>query len=223
MGMIGAGKNIGGMGAVPGAEALKKPKLANAVKAKMAANAAAEKKATKTAPETDKSNISNGKEASSVKNVSFVDSEIMARDTTGPTPEELKWAVNLEKKVVQGYSPTEAEQERYTDIYDRYQNSDAEKSEPGLLGGLKHAAAEVGEFIGEIADDIVETFNSITDRIGRFFSGKEAPETVSQKELDWALGLEHKVKASGYQPTAEDIEKYTDIANRLQAQFKAAE
>lgn len=44
----------------------------------------------------------------------------------------------------------------------------------------------------------------------------EKGDPVSQAEIDWAMALEDKV-IKGYQPSAKEVEKYTDIAARLTA------
>ncbi len=45
-------------------------------------------------------------------------------------------------------------------------------------------------------------------------SPPEPVNPVSQKEIEWALALENKVK-NGYQPTKKETDKYQDIAQRL--------
>ncbi|PIQ25507.1 hypothetical protein COW36_20905 [bacterium (Candidatus Blackallbacteria) CG17_big_fil_post_rev_8_21_14_2_50_48_46] len=68
------------------------------------------------------------------------------KPATSPAPvtqAELDWAVQLEKAVTNGYQPNTQEQEMYTEIYKRYQSSQAEasaqteKASPSVESGEK--------------------------------------------------------------------------------------
>ncbi len=43
-----------------------------------------------------------------------------------------------------------------------------------------------------------------------------AGEPLTQADIDWAMQLQHRVQYQGYQPTQQEINRYTDIYNRQQ-------
>lgn len=115
-------------------------------------------------------------------------------DAKPPTKAELKWARELESQVTQGYQANPKEVAKYEDIYQRLQASQPpiENSKPSLKDKLSPVKPTP--------------------------TPKEVPSpnaNVSKQEMNWAIQLEEKVK-QGYQPNAKEIDKYTDIAQRLQ-------
>lgn len=44
--------------------------------------------------------------------------------------------------------------------------------------------------------------------------GESAP--LTQADIDWAMQLQHRVQYQGYQPTQQEIDRYTDVYNRQQ-------
>lgn len=108
----------------------------------------------------------------------------------GVTQNELDWAVNLQNKFSQGYKPTQQEQDKYTEIFNRYQSS--------------------GQ---NIISDQPQNTQAPTNPSLETTSSSGAP---TQEEVTWAANMQTRV-GSGYKPTQQEVDQYTDIYNRYQA------
>ncbi|PIQ24711.1 hypothetical protein COW36_23330 [bacterium (Candidatus Blackallbacteria) CG17_big_fil_post_rev_8_21_14_2_50_48_46] len=112
------------------------------------------------------------------------------------TQEELDWASQMQDRIVQGYRPSQAEADRYNDIYTRYQSQPAN---PGTAPS-QPAKPEKPAYDPGVSAPVVED------------------KTVSQEELQWAMDLQKRIDTQGYRPTQHEIARYTDIYTRYQAQ-----
>jgi len=111
------------------------------------------------------------------------------------TQGELNWAVQLQDKIAQGYQPTPAEAEKYTDIYNRYEN--------------------------QAADPVQVQPQNPPEPVAPVYNPGTTPQvkidnSVSQEELQWAVDLQSRIDNQGYRPTQQDIVRYTDIYNRYE-------
>lgn len=109
------------------------------------------------------------------------------------TQEELDWASQMQDRILAGYRPTQAEADRYTDIYTRYQ------SQPVNPGNAPAKPEKPAYDPGVTAPVVVDN-------------------TVTQQELQWAMDLQKRIDTQGYRPTQHEIARYTDIYTRYQAQ-----
>jgi len=113
--------------------------------------------------------------------------------------QELQWAVDLQHRVdTQGYRPTQQDIVRYTDIYHRYQASQAEAA--------AQAAAQ-----------------PLPVQVQPTQPGAHAPTQpqqpvrnpgASHDEVQWARRLESRV-SQGHQATPEEIARYNEIQLKL--------
>lgn len=105
----------------------------------------------------------------------------------GVTQTELNWAVQLQDKFSQGYKPTDQEQAKYTDIFNRYNASGQNVVADNAGGG--------------------------TSNVGSTSPTTQSSGAPTQEEVDWAANLQQRV-GTGYQPNQQEVAKYTDIFNR---------
>lgn len=101
-----------------------------------------------------------------------------------PSKQEMNWAMELEKKVMQGYQPTSQEIEKYTDIAERVAElpEDGERSVKGLLDYPKDVLMGLANFSHKsFAKNLMETARSAQD-VSDSFSG--AWEGLRQGRLD---------------------------------------
>lgn len=114
--------------------------------------------------------------------------------TTAPgaplTQADIDWAMQLQHRVqYQGYQPTQAEIDRYTDIYNRQQAPAPAAQQP---------AAPVAPAAPTAPQQ------------------PAAPTAPSAEDIQWAQQLQTAVQ-QGYQASEAEIARFTDIYNRLQA------
>lgn len=163
------------------------------------------------------------------------------------TQAEVDWAVNLMNKVSQGYSPTGAESRKYEQIYNAIQQgkgpqkkndvaptqstkpatqTNPKNNTPPTQAELKWASdleakvsqgynptqAEKDKYTG-----IFERYKSSSVKPSESTTPKQNTGKPTQAELKWAQDLETKVNEQGYEPSQAEIDKYTDISNRLNA------
>ena len=106
------------------------------------------------------------------------------------TQEELNWALALQDKVTnQGYQPTQQEMAAYTDIFTRYQSSQAIQT-PTATPQQPQVNTTNNQFVTVDANS-------------------------SDPQLQWALNILDRFRL-GYQPTDEEMRKYEEIIARFQ-------
>lgn len=144
--------------------------------------------------------------------------------------DEIAWAQKLEAQIKQGYQPTAKEVARYEAIFDRLQaQSQAEvKPAPVSQEDLDWAMAletKVKQGYQPTAKDVAR-YEAIYERVKTQNTAKPEPVApvtppaaapVSQEDLQWAADLMTKVQ-QGYDPSAKEVERYTRIYERYQAQ-----
>lgn len=167
-----------------------------------------------------------------------------AAQTTSQAPqvtqEEIKWALEMEEKVKQGYQPTEQEVQTYKALENKLkaqasapaqqtvQTAQVASSAPAPSQEELQWALQMEEKVKQgykPSDQETATYQAIFQKLA---ASQQAPantsapavKPVSQEEIQWALELEAKAK-QGYQPTPEETSKYQDMAHRLQAQKQA--
>ncbi|MBT9548516.1 MAG: peptidoglycan-binding protein [Candidatus Sericytochromatia bacterium] len=111
------------------------------------------------------------------------------------TQEELDWATQMQDRIIKGYRPNQAEADRYTDIFNRYQSQPANPGTPPAPPKPEKPAYDPGVTAPVVVDN-----------------------TVSEQELQWAMDLQKRIDTQGYRPTQHEIARYTDIYTRYQAQ-----
>lgn len=115
------------------------------------------------------------------------------------TQEELDWALKMQERILAGYRPSQAEADRYTDIYNRYQ------SQPANPGQTPPTKSEKPAYDPGVSAPVV------------------VDNSVTPQELQWAMDLQKRIDTQGYRPTQHEIARYTDIYNRYQAQQQQVE
>lgn len=118
-----------------------------------------------------------------------------AAPSAAPSQAEIDWALQLEARVQQGHQPNAQETAQYQDIARRLQaaqQAPAAPAAPAPQGGQPTAP---------------------TPQPG---SPPPLPPGVSQQDIDWALQLENRVQ-QGHQPNAQEMARYQEIAQKLQA------
>jgi len=117
----------------------------------------------------------------------YVSNNNFVNSSGGVTQEELDWAVNLQSRYSQGYKASKQEMDKYTDIYNRYE-------------------ASGNKVINSNGSNNVNQTNFNT-------TSSNAP---TQEEIAWAQNLQDRIINQGYKATQQEIDRYTDIYNRLQ-------
>lgn len=160
---------------------------------------------------------------------------LLPRQTKAVSEQEMQWAQFLNRKILDGYSPTNAEREVYQDIFNRYENAqnpvkELPKSTPEPckepsreekqwamdLQRLIQKGYQATDFeVARYTNIFLRTRPTDQDSNWRADSTIQANTQVSEQEIQWALDLEEKVK-NGYQPNAQEISAYQNIAQRLQ-------
>jgi predicted transcriptional regulator len=154
--------------------------------------------------------------------------------------QEIQWALQLESKIKEGYSPTQKEKDQYTDIFNRLQHAQdtsghwKEWSKPFSTPDREVGPAEI-QWALELEQRVKQGYQPTAEETARYediakrLQGSQSPRQdstkrssshvreVTQEEIQWALELEQKVK-QGQQPTAEETARYEDIAKRLAKQ-----
>jgi hypothetical protein len=159
------------------------------------------------------------------------------------TQAEVDWAVNLMNKVKNGYNPTGAESQKYEQIYSAIQqgkgpqkkndvaptqnnNTVAPNNNPPTQEELKWASdleSKVKNGYNPTAQEkdkytgIFERYKASATKPSENTAPTQNTGKPSAEEIKWAQDLETKVNEQGYQPSQAEIDKYTDISNRLNA------
>ncbi len=159
----------------------------------------------------------------------------------GASQEEINWALALEAKVKTGYTPNAQETQAYQNIAAKMASKNAQtfpttQSNPqtqatNLPAGVTQqeidwALGLESKVKGGYTPTAQETqaYQALAQKIST--ANSQQPSTtkakpVTQQEIDWALGLESKVKG-GYTPTPQETANYQDLANRLQTQQQSS-
>lgn len=160
-----------------------------------------------------------------------------------PTQQEMDWAKDLLGKMQQfGYKPTQQERDKYQSIYQRIQMQKADNQHQAKLENPKAVTqADIDWAVG-LMNKVSKGYNPTTAETKKYEQiyaaiqqGKvpqkknEVEQTQptqntspakntppSKDELKWASDLEAKV-SKGYNPTAQEKEKYTNIFERYKA------
>lgn len=146
---------------------------------------------------------------------------------------ELKWALNLEEKVVKGYQPTAQEFEKYADIAARLadcnparqmeDNDVVEVKGPQISDAVSDAELK---WALRLEERVVKGYQPSAEEVAAYeaiytrMTAESVPDTP-EKDLKWAQDLMKKVQ-QGYQPTAQEIKRYeaiyTEVQETLQSQ-----
>lgn len=139
--------------------------------------------------------------------------------------QEMDWALQMQERIVNGYRPSPQEASAYDSIQKRYaaQTPAPPPQQPLPTGPVSQTELDwVRSKAGQqLAPDDVARYQNIMDRYMSQQGGAPQPTgqllPVSQEELNWAVALQDKI-GQGYQPSAEEAAKYTDIFNRYENQ-----
>ncbi len=160
--------------------------------------------------------------------------------------DEMAWAQKLESQIKQGYQPTAKEVARYQDIFDRLQAQPQTEVTPAPVSqeDLDWALAletKVKQGYQPTAKDVARyeaIYNHMQTQKPSQKPSKSEPvapterppapsapvapaaptaPAVSQEDLQWAADLMTKVQ-QGYTPGTKEVERYTRIYERYQAQ-----
>lgn len=124
----------------------------------------------------------------------------------GVSQQEIEWAMQLEARVnQQNYQPTPQEMSQYENIAQRLQAGQQAPQQPTAP-----------------AQQPMAPMTAPPQAPAPQMPAPQAPGGVSQQELDWALQLENRANNQGYQPTAQEMAQYENIAQRLQASRQGA-
>ncbi|PIQ25064.1 hypothetical protein COW36_07525 [bacterium (Candidatus Blackallbacteria) CG17_big_fil_post_rev_8_21_14_2_50_48_46] len=144
-------------------------------------------------------------------------------NTDPPSREELNWALELEQKIKQGYAPNSTETTRYTEISNRLQTSQDASDPNSVTQAEVNWALELESKTRSGHPPSAQELNYYQSIAQKRFQADQEPKipelkTVSPQELDWAQALMKRVSQIGYKPSQQEIEHYTDIYNRYQAE-----
>ncbi|MBC7475725.1 MAG: hypothetical protein H7263_15690, partial [Candidatus Sericytochromatia bacterium] len=153
--------------------------------------------------------------------------------------EEMNWALLLEQKVSGGYQPNAQETQAYQNVAAKLSSN---TSNPQTQTSSAQQTAPAGASQEEInwalgleqkvksgynpTDQETQAYQNIATKLSSSKSGatqqtnptqQTAPAGASQEEINWALGLEQKVKTQNYQPNAQETQAYQNIAAKLTA------
>jgi len=142
--------------------------------------------------------------------------------TASVKQEEINWALELEKKVKTGYSPTTEETSKYQNIAAKLASTQVKNEVPPTVKEEEVKwALELEEKVKTGYSPTADETSKYQDLANRLKAGNVQQKTdtsttasVKEEEITWALQLEEKVK-TGYSPTPDETSKYQDVANRL--------
>lgn len=143
--------------------------------------------------------------------------------------QEVDWALQLEKKVLQGYIPQEDEIKKYQDIANRLSKGgmvETPEPTPPVQEPAPVSQAEV-QWARELMKHVEAGYEPTPEETARYnqiYSHLQAHQhqQVNQAELDWAQQLQSKVE-QGYQPSAAEVKQYEKIYRRYQEQNQATQ
>jgi len=135
---------------------------------------------------------------------------------------EVKWALDLETQVRQGYQPSPQEVQQYQSIVTRLRASDqVQPNGASSPPGISQAEAQwATELLGRVQQGYQPSEAELaryTEIYQRMAAASDIPPPPSQQELDWARQLETQVR-QGYQASPQEMEAYTEIYQRNQSQ-----
>lgn len=137
--------------------------------------------------------------------------------------EDIDWALQLEKSVLQGYVPTENEIIRYQSIAERLTHSGSvETPAPTPIEESTSVSQQELHWARELMKHVESGYQPTQQEAARYneiYSRLQATQhqQVNQAELDWAQQLQSKVE-QGYQPSAAEVKQYEKIYQRYQEQ-----
>lgn len=164
----------------------------------------------------------------------------------GVTQSDMNWALSLEEKVKQGYTPTQQETQVYQNIASKLsaamtnptgntqvqtapQSTQATSNMGISQDELNWALALETKVKGgytpnqqetqayqNIAAKMAAAKNTQTQPTQPTAQQNQLPAGVSQQEVQWALDLENKVKG-GYTPTQQETQAYQALAAKMSA------
>ncbi|PIQ25814.1 hypothetical protein COW36_21985 [bacterium (Candidatus Blackallbacteria) CG17_big_fil_post_rev_8_21_14_2_50_48_46] len=143
--------------------------------------------------------------------------------TGNVSQQEIQWALQLEQRVnQQKYQPTAQETAAYQNIAQRLS---AAQSQPQTA-----PVQPAPQFQPQTAPPAAQPFQPQTlppasqPMMPQAATAPQQPAqapsqmgNASQQEIQWALQLEQRVKQQGYQPSAQEVAAYENIAQRLSA------
>lgn len=156
--------------------------------------------------------------------------------TTLVTQQEMDWALRLQNQIeYSGYRPSVDEAQRYNDIFSRYQQQQLQATLPTgpvTQQEMDWAVAMQNRIETQGYRPTTEEAAKYENIFNRYQTQPQNPgqtqttpganptvqETVTQQEMAWALDLQNRIETQNYQPTQEEILRYTDIFNRANAQ-----
>ncbi|MBL7810928.1 MAG: hypothetical protein JNL57_01780 [Bacteroidetes bacterium] len=152
----------------------------------------------------------------------------------GVSQQELQWAMQLEEKVKNGYTPAEEESMRYQNIYTRLNNSTGKTDSTGIVAKSPNQTAPTQQEIQWALDleqktkdgykptpEEIQSYQQIAVKLQSAPTQTPAATVATQEEINWALELENRVKSQNYQPTAQETAKYEGIAKKLAGSAQA--
>lgn len=128
------------------------------------------------------------------------------------TQEEIKWALEMEEKVKQGYKPTEQEVQTYKAL----ENKLKAQVSPPVQQTNQLPSGVTQQQIDQVYNEIKNTPDFIPSD-GPFLTMEKpkVPSGVTQQEFNWSLLLKQKVKNENYQPTAQEAYVHQNIMNKI--------
>lgn len=116
-----------------------------------------------------------------------------------PSEEEMAWAVDLQNKVAQKYTPTQAEADRFNDIFKRYEAARTQTQQPQVQ---TTQTQPVGN-----NTDLPAYRTSLDPNTPKLSIDIGNPD----EQLTWALGLLDRVQSQGYVPNDQEVKQYEQI------------
>jgi len=152
---------------------------------------------------------------------------------------DIQWALALEQKVnSQNYSPTPQEVAKYENIAQRLAAGPAAGPAPGQPAAPAVPEADVQWALALEEKVKTQNYDPTPQEVARYENiaqrlsaaaaapptqaGAPAAPAVPEADIQWALALEQKVSGQNYNPTAEEVAKYENIAQRLAASQQPA-
>ena len=111
----------------------------------------------------------------------------------------MAWAVDLQNKVAQKYTPTQAEADRFNDIFKRYEAARAQAQQPQVQ---TTQTQPVGN-----NTDLPAYKTSLDPNVPKMNIDIGNPD----EQLAWALGLLDRVQSQGYVPNDQEVKQYEQI------------
>lgn len=142
-----------------------------------------------------------------------------------PSPEDLRWALQLEQKVQQGYSPNAAEKDRYQDIALRLQATPIHQGTPtpGATPPSRPSSTDIQQALN-LEARVQQGYQPTAQELSQYqqvFNALHQADQVavlpglSADESQWALTLQHKIQ-QGYQASSMEVQRYTQLYQRMQ-------